>query len=165
MPEPLDVVRSYLHLLGPANPKAVAAYVDAPVKDVKNRWPEDVVAVSVAGETRWVLAGDLPDLRSAPRRSEVVRLLSPFDMFLQARDRDLLVPEVARRKLLWVALGRPGAVVSGGEVVGTWRPRTSGRSLRLLLDLWCPVPEVPLREQVERLAAYRGHSYAGPADE
>ncbi len=163
-PVSLDVVRSYLHLLGPATPKLVAAYVDAPVKDVKDRWPHDAVEVSVDGEDRWVLAGDLEMLMAAAADPGTVRLLSPFDLFLQARDRELLVPDADRRKELWVVLGRPGAVLVGSEIVGAWRPRASGKSLRLYVDAWSPFPEAAVVEQAERLAAYRGLTYAGLAD-
>jgi hypothetical protein len=162
--ESLDVVRAYLHLLGPATPQMVADYLDAPVRDVKQRWPSEAVEVLVGAQKRWLLAADLEALSTARSDPGRVRLLSPFDLFLQAKDRDLLVPDADRRKELWVVLGRPGAVLVGSEVVGTWRPRTSGRSLRLYVDAWAPLPHVPLAEQGERLAAYRGLSYAGLAD-
>ena len=67
-PERLDVVRAYLRLYGPATPKHVAGYLDAPVADVTARWPDDVVEVSVDGERRWVLAADADRLGRAPRR-------------------------------------------------------------------------------------------------
>ena len=51
----LDPVRGVLRLLGPLTPKQVAGYIDAPVKDVKAQWPEDVAPVDVEGEERWVL--------------------------------------------------------------------------------------------------------------
>jgi hypothetical protein len=51
------VVRAYLRLLGPTTPKHVAGYLDAPVNDVKDRWPADVVQVWVQGEPRWLLPG------------------------------------------------------------------------------------------------------------
>ncbi|GAA1742513.1 DNA glycosylase AlkZ-like family protein [Luedemannella helvata] len=35
-----DVIRAYLRLLGPATPQHVAGYLDAPVGDVKQRWPD-----------------------------------------------------------------------------------------------------------------------------
>ena len=163
-PDALDVVRANLHLLGPATPKLVAGYLDAPVKDVKQRWPQDAIEVSVDGEDRWVLQADLPALRASEVNRAVVRLLGPFDLFLQSRDRELLVPDVTRRKQLWVVLGRPGAVVAGGEVAGTWRPRAAGRRLRLLVDTWADVPEDQVRAQGERLAALRGLSFAGLVD-
>lgn len=91
-----DVVRAYLRLLGPATPKHVADYLDAPVKDVKARWPGDALQVSVDGERRWVLAADGDTLASDPLRT--TRLLGPFDLFLQARDRPLLVDDPGQVK-------------------------------------------------------------------
>ena len=69
------------------------------------------------------------DLR--PTLPGLVRLLGPFDLFLQARDRELVVPEQAHRKDLWRTIGRPGGVLVGQEVLGTWRPRAAGKKLRL----------------------------------
>ncbi|HET7328208.1 MAG TPA: crosslink repair DNA glycosylase YcaQ family protein [Nocardioidaceae bacterium] len=160
VPEALDVVRGYLRLLGPATPQMVAGFLDAPVKEVRARWPEDAEEVTVAGQKRSVLGQDRDALAAAPV-DDAVRLLAPFDLFLQAKDRELLVPDAERRKQLWVVLGRPGAVLRGAEVVGTWRPRTSGKRLRLLVDAWSAVPSGPLEEQGERLAAYRGVAFDG----
>lgn len=47
-----DVIRAYLRLLGPATPNHVAAYLDAPMAEIKRRWPSDAVEVSVDGERR-----------------------------------------------------------------------------------------------------------------
>ncbi|MCG7285034.1 winged helix DNA-binding domain-containing protein [Cellulomonas sp. ACRRI] len=161
---PHDLVRGVLHLLGPTTPKDVAAFLDAPVADVTRRWPAAAVPVEVDGAPASVLAGDLPALLAAagpPGDDDgpVVRLLGPYDLFLQARDRHVLVPDPARAKALWPVLGRPGAVLAGGEVVGTWRPRSRGRRLALELDPWVPW-DARLRRAVaaqhERLAAFRG---------
>ena len=51
VPDHLDPVRALLRLLGPSSPALVAGYLDAPVREVAARWPEDVVEVEmVAGE-------------------------------------------------------------------------------------------------------------------
>lgn len=159
----LDPIRAVLHHLGPLTPKQVAAYIDAPVKDVTAHWPDDAVDVEVGGETRSVLADDADALAAPPDADDVVRLLGPFDPFLQCRDRELLVPDDAQRKDLWRTLGRPGAVLVGHEIRGTWRPRMSGDQLRLAVDTWTPVPD--LAEQAEALAAFRGVTFTGFADE
>jgi hypothetical protein len=161
-PEPderFDLVRLSLRLLGPATPKLVAAYLEAPVRDVERRWPQDVVDVLVEGEPRQVLAADADALDAGPVRS--TRLLGPYDLFLQARDRTLLVDDPGRAKSLWPALGRPGVVLVDGTVVGTWRPRKSGSALRVAVDLWERVPLDGVQEQAERLAAVRGVRVAG----
>jgi hypothetical protein len=149
-----DVVRGYLRLLGPATPQLVAGYLDAPVKDVRARWPADAVEVSAAGERRWLLADDLAALGDGP--PEVVRLLAPFDLYLQARDRPLLVEDPVRGKDLWRTLGRPGGVLVDGEIAGTWRARRSGGSVGVTVSLWTEAPRAALAEQAERLAAFRG---------
>ena len=159
--EAFDVVRGYLRLFGPATPQQVAGYVDAPVSDVKRHWPADAVPVEVDGERRQGLADDVADLQQAGADPAAVRLLGPFDLFLQARDRELVVPEDARRKQLWVTLGRPGAVLAGADVAGTWRPQARSGSLRLVVDAWTRVAQKPLAEQAERLAASRGLTFAG----
>ncbi len=157
VPDRLDVVRAYLHLLGPATPKHVAGYLDAPVRDVRERWPEDVVEVVVDGERRSLLAADA-DALGAPA-PPVTRLLGPFDLFLQARDRETLVVDPDRRRALWPVLGRPGAVLAGGAVAGLWRPRKAGASLTVAVEPWTPLSPAVRRavgEQAERLAAHRG---------
>jgi hypothetical protein len=108
----------------------VAAYLDAPVREVRAHWPADADEVDVAGGTRWVL--DLPS--TDPVRG--TWLLAPFDPFLQVRDRELLVPDADRRKELFPVLGRPGAVLVDGEVAGVWRPRSAGRRLALTVTPW-----------------------------
>lgn len=154
VPERYDVIRGYLRLLGPATHKQVSEFVDAPVKDVKAHWPDDAVEVTVDGEQRWAL--DLDDGGSV---DEVTRLLGPYDLFLQARDRPLLVPDKDHAKALWPVLGRPGAVLHDGEVVATWRPRKSGTKMRLEIEPWRRLTKPTrsaIEEQAERLAAFRG---------
>jgi len=158
----LDPVRACLHLFGPLTPRQVAEYVDTTLSDIKERWPGDAVEVTVDGDPRFVLAGDVDTLNRPARIVDVVRLLGPFDPFLQARDRATVVPEESRRQELWRTLGRPGAVLVGHEIAGTWRPRQTGRTLRLAIDPWTDLPD--LTSEAERLAAYRGVSFGGFVD-
>jgi hypothetical protein len=155
-----DLLRQLLHLLGPMTPKQAAEFLDAPLADVRRRWPSDAVEVDVDGRPAAMLAADVQDLRTSEHGDgPVVRLLGPYDLFVQGRDRDLLVPDPARRKALWPVLGRPGAVLVDGEVVGTWRPRTRGRRLALELDPWVPwdgTTTEAVRVEHERLARFRG---------
>ncbi|HEX4247613.1 MAG TPA: winged helix DNA-binding domain-containing protein [Pseudonocardia sp.] len=151
-----DVIRAYLRLLGPATPKDVAGYLDSAVREVKARWPADAVEVPVDGTPAWVLAEDAARLgRPAP---DVTRLLGPFDLFLQARDRSLLLPDAARAKAMWPVLGRPGAVLHDGDIVGMWRPRKAGSKLTVSVEAWVPLTPAlrgAVEEQAERLATHR----------
>jgi len=171
------VIRNHLRFYGPARVHDVAAFLDAPVKDVRAHWPADAVEVAVTDvppaprpEPRFVLADDLDALSEAGSdgRARTVQLVGPYDPYLQLRDRELLVAEPARRKDLWPVLGRPGAIVADGEVVGTWRPRASGQKLTVRIERWDPLrarDRALVDEQAERLAAHRGVALVGITDD
>ena len=153
-PQHLQPIRNYLRFLGPARPADVAAFLETSVSEVKAHWPEDAMPVKVAGAERWWLGGD-----EAEPDSGQVRLLGGFDLLLQGRDRELLVPDKSRHKPLWPTLGRPGAVLVGTDIVGVWRPKATGKRFTLRLELWDKVRArswEALEQQAERLAAHRG---------
>ncbi|MGH8992750.1 MAG: DNA glycosylase AlkZ-like family protein [Acidimicrobiia bacterium] len=168
-----DVVRNHLRFYGAARVRDVAEFVDAPLKEIQAHWPDDAVEVRVddvpaAGkrDARFALAGDLEAIASGgpPATGRVVRLLAPHDAYLQLRDRELLVGDEGRRKDLWRPLGRPGAIVADGEILGTWRPRAAGRRLTVRLEAWVSIgarDRALVEEEAERLAAYRGVTLAG----
>jgi hypothetical protein len=167
-----DLIRTYLRFFAPARPRDVAGFLDAPLKDVRAHWPDDAVQVhapdlraSGRGEPAFALAPDLEAVAAdGTGPGGTVRLLGPHDPYLQLRDRETLVADSARAKELWRALGRPGAVAVDGEVVGTWRPRASGRKLSLAVDHWGPhdaALDAAVSEQAERFAKFRGLALTG----
>lgn len=167
-----DVVRNHLRFFGPARPRDVAAFLDAPLPAVKAHWPSDSDAATVTdvdrsrSPVRSVLSEDADELRAVASSdpSGALRLLGPYDPYLQLRDRDLLVADPARRKELWPVLGRPGAIVVDGEILGTWRPRTSGRKLSLQVQHWAEpsgATTAAIEEQAERYAASRQLALSG----
>ena len=149
----------YLTYLGPADVGQFAGYLEARRADIATAWPEDGLAeVTVDGKRRWLPESQLDGLRSAPD-PEIVRLLGPFDPYLQARDRELIVPDKSVYKLLWPVLGRPGAVFVDGEVVGTWRTKTSGKKITITVDAFAPLPPKVWKQveaEAERAAEVRG---------
>jgi hypothetical protein len=163
-PEWLQPIRNYLRFLGPATPSDVAAFLDSPVAEIKAHWPEDAADVSVADRQAWVL-GDVDNIE---QDQDLLRLLGGFDLFLQGKDRNLIVPDVSRHKELWPILGRPGAVLHGTEIVGTWRPKTAGGDFTLRLSLWTALSKRirgQLEIQAERLAVHRGLQLAGVVEQ
>jgi hypothetical protein len=93
-----DVIRTHLRFFGPTTTGDIAGFLDVAARDVREHWPADVEPVRVDGTERFVLAGE--DLTVADAGG-VLRLLGPYDPFLQLRDRGLLVADAARRKALW----------------------------------------------------------------
>ncbi|HLY33293.1 MAG TPA: crosslink repair DNA glycosylase YcaQ family protein [Jatrophihabitantaceae bacterium] len=152
------LVIAYLTLLGPAAPADVAGYFEVRAADLKQAWPDDLTEVHVDGKKAWLPAAAADQLARA-RPKDVVRLLGPFDPYLQARDRDVIVPDKAAHKTLWPVLGRPGVLFVDGEVVGAWRPKASGTKLTLTVEAFAPLPESAWRRvdtEAGRVAAVRG---------
>lgn len=163
-PESLQPIRNYLRFLGPGTPNDVAAFLDSPVAEIKAHWPADAVEVTVDGRQAWML-GDGGDIDQDP---SLLRLLGGFDLFMQGKDRDLLVPDRSKHKGLWPILGRPGAVLSGTEIVGTWRPKSAGKEFTLRLGLWTALSKTARRRlevEAERLAAHRGQNLSAIVEE
>jgi hypothetical protein len=81
-----------------------------------------MIAVQTPVGEGWILASDESAFRSADGAAST-RLLPSGDTYflLQGDDRELLVPDVARRSRLWTSRVWPGAVLLDGEIVGTWR--------------------------------------------
>lgn len=155
------LARRYLALLGPATLGDVAGYLQARRADVESALTGrlgEVVELDVEGRRVMLPADRLDALRSAPDPTPT-RLLGPFDPYLQARDRNLLVPDPAVQKTLWPVLGRPGAVLADGEVAGAWRPKTSGTALTITVDAFVPLSTSTwraLETEAERVAQVRG---------
>lgn len=81
-----------------------------------------------------------------------MRLLPPWDPFIQARDKALLVPDPARRKEVWKMLGNPGVLLAEGDIAGTWRTKSSGAKLTFTLTAFAPLRPAA-REAAEAEAA------------
>jgi hypothetical protein len=167
-----DVVRGYLRFYGPARIADATTFLDAAAKDVRAAWPDDVVEVAVADDAgrqpRFLLAEDLDALTGGGTGGRTVRLVGPYDPYLQLRDRELLVADEARRKDLWRVLGRPGAIVADGDVIGTWRPKASGRKLTVRVQPWTSwsgADRTLVEEQADRLAAHRNLALAAITEE
>ena len=122
----LELARRYLHVFGPTTPEAFAQWAGIPPQRgvaafaELRRW---LTAVRTPIGDSWILTSDEPTLRAAPGPAASARLLPSGDVYflLQGRDRELLVPDAAFRRALWTSRVWPGAVLVGGEIVGTWR--------------------------------------------
>ena len=153
------VIEAYLRLHGPATVVEVAGFLGTSKAEIEPNWPgKRLVEVEVDGKP-----GSLPEDRldalKVAEQAELVRLLPPLDPYLQARDRDLFVPDKAHQKELWRVLGNPGAIMVDGEIAGSWRPRKNGRKLELSVKAFRRLSaddRSRLAAEAERVAAARG---------
>jgi hypothetical protein len=141
-----DLITTYLRLLGPAKPMELGKYLGSTTAEIKSVWPDGLAEVRVDGRKTWLPDDSVAALTKAERPSGV-RLLPPMDPLLQARDRDLLVPDRPQQKEVWRILGNPGILLLDGEVAGVWRAKMAGRKR---VDLTV-VPFVPLNPSLRKL--------------
>ena len=149
----LELARRYLHVFGPGMPATFAQW--AGIRPAAGRAAFDGLQAELApvgtdiGEA-WMLARDEAALRARARPPAPARLLPSGDAFflLQGADRELLVPDPARRRELWTTRVWPGAVLVDGEIAGTWRRAQA----ELTIDAWRPLSRAQ-REAVEAEAA------------
>jgi hypothetical protein len=149
----LELARRYLHVLGPGTVDGFARwaglYARAAGPAIEALGPELTPVRTDVGDA-WLLARDEPELRAEARPAAPARLLPSGDPFwlLHGRDRELLVPDAARRAALWTPRVWPGAVLVDGDVVGTWRRADE----QVTVTPWGPLPAAA-REAVEAEAA------------
>jgi hypothetical protein len=122
----LELARRYLHVFGPATAGGFAEWAGispATARAAFERLGGSVIPVRTPIGDGWILLADEPAFRAPGDAPAAVRLLPNGDTYylLQGIDRELLVPDPARRPELWTPRVWPGAVLVEGEVVGTWR--------------------------------------------
>jgi hypothetical protein len=120
-----ELVRRFLRRCGPATADVLAAWLGLAPPAARRWWAlvaDDLVAVDVGGRALWVHADDLAEF-DTPDTAPPVLLLPPYDPITEVADRALLVPDAARRRLVWRAAANPGVLLLDGEVAGVWRRR------------------------------------------
>ena len=148
------LARRYLQVHGPSTPLLFRYWAYLTLPHAKR-------LLARAGELArvgdgWVLAEDAE--LEAPEPAGA-RLLPNLDPLASAKDREILVPDEAVRKRIWVSLGGPGMALVDGEVAGLWRPRKKGKRLVVELE---PLRTLSAGErdrlaaEAERLAPFRG---------
>jgi len=124
----LDLARRYLHALGPTTPAAFEAWAGIRSPGGRRAFrdlADELVEVCTPLGEGWILARDEASFRwtRVSPAGATARLLPSGDAYwlLQGPERELLVPDPARRRTLWTPRVWPGAVLLQGEIVGTWR--------------------------------------------
>lgn len=152
------LITAYLRLHGPAGKAKAAAFLETTRTEATAMWPEGLAEVTVDGRTAYLPEDALPALSDAPD-PRLVRLLPPFDPLLQARDRELLVPDAKHRKELWRPIGNPGAVLADGEIVGAWRTKATARKIAITVTAFQRLTKATtkaIEAEAEHVARARG---------
>jgi hypothetical protein len=119
-----ELARRYLHVFGPATAASFATWAGLVAAQARSAFDAlDLTPVRTPIGDAWMLSGDESAFREREESAAPARLLPSGDAYylLQGTDRELLVPDAAQRAALWTSRVWPGAVLVGGEIVGTWR--------------------------------------------
>jgi hypothetical protein len=137
-----ELVRAFLAAFGPAKPTHLASWLSITPAAARRWWDriaDELRPIKVDGRRYWTHADHLQALRSPPK-PDGIRLLPPYDPLTELADRELLVPDPARRKAVWKTAANPGIVLLNGEIAGVWRQRRTRDRLTLRVD---PFTELP----------------------
>jgi Winged helix DNA-binding domain len=122
----LELARRYLHIYGPTTPEAFGRWAGIgprPAMAAFRALGGSLTPVRTPVGDTWILTRDEAALTADPGPVAPARLLPSGDAYLllHGRDRELMVPDAARRGTLWTPRVWPGGLLVGGEVAGTWR--------------------------------------------
>jgi Winged helix DNA-binding domain len=123
----LDLVRRYLHVLGPGTAAGFSKWAGVTLRTARTTFDalgDEAVAVETPTGPGRMLADDVTAaLRPSADGPRTTRLLPSGDAYylLWGTDRELLVPDSRHRDELWTSRVWPGAILVDGEIVGTWR--------------------------------------------
>ena len=151
-----ELVRRFLRCFGPATHSQLAAWAQTAPAHAKALFAavaDELEAVRLDGRPTFVLAADRARLE-APPPARGVRLLGGHDPYVAQPDRTALTPDPALRKRIFVAVGRPGAVLHDGALAGLWRARKRGDVLDMTVE-WLGAP-VDIAEEARIVAGLRG---------
>jgi hypothetical protein len=150
----VELLRRYLRCYGPSTVNHFADWVGITTADARQAWDamaDRLVEVSLEGRPAWVHADDVARLESPPTAASV-RLLPPYDAYLDQRDRATLVPVRELHRRVWRILGNPGVVLADGQLVGLWRPQKKGKRLILTVEAFTALSR-GTRTEIEAEAA------------
>jgi hypothetical protein len=122
----LELARRYLHVYGPTTPESFGWWAGIGPRSAAAAFEALRAALTPVrtpiGDA-WILTADEETLRAEEGPGAMARLLPSGDahFLFQGADRELLVPEAGHRSELWPSRVWPGALLVGGDIVGTWR--------------------------------------------
>jgi hypothetical protein len=132
-----DLIMRYFRYYGPATIKDFCHWSGLTQKSIGEAWPnERLMSLNFSGRN-YFLAHDDPDLHSSFSSDyfeDKVFLLGKFDpLFVSYHHKDWIIND-EQKKLIWISAGHVESVIlSGTEVIGTWRHSLKGRQMTVQL--------------------------------
>jgi hypothetical protein len=131
-----ELARRFFHAYGPAAQSELAAWggiAPSHARALIERIEGELAEVDFAGRRALILDADA-DALAAPPPAAGVRLLPPFDPYLDQRDRETLFPDPELRSRARTGIGNPGVLLVDGEIAGLWRPAKKGKRLVVTVE-------------------------------
>jgi hypothetical protein len=158
-----DLILRYFRHYGPATIKDFCHWSGLMQKSIGEAWSNEQLVSMHFGGKNYFLAHDDLDLRNSfsPDYSEdKVFLLGKFDpLFVSYHHKDWITND-EQKKLIWTSAGHVESVIlSGTEVIGTWRHSLKGRQMTVQLFPFREISKnelLQIREKAEKLAIFWG---------
>lgn len=136
----LELARRYLHVYGPTTASAFAQWAGIGHTDAGSAFQglgRSLIPVRTPIGDAWILGRDEAGFRTTSGPVATARLLPSGDSYylLHGDDRALLIADEVQRQSLWTSRVWPGALLVGGEIVGTWRRSTNRVSIQVWRNL------------------------------
>ncbi len=121
-----ELARRHLHIFGPTTADRFARWAGISQSAAATAFASlegSLLGVRTPLGNEWLLADDERVVRAAETAPAPARLLPSGDSYflLDGAERELLIPQAARRERLWTPRVWPGALLVEGEIRGTWR--------------------------------------------
>ena len=133
-----ELMRRYVRSFGPVTIRDAAYWLGATIRDIKAEWERlvpEFVPVQVAGEERWLLAGDLDDLMAMEGATLPVRLVPAFDPLLLAhRAKTDLLAESLRKRIYGAAAWVYPSVLVKGAIAGKWQYERKAKTMIVTVE-------------------------------
>jgi Winged helix DNA-binding domain len=150
-----ELLRRFLGAYGPASVDDFERWIGSQ-RRIKEPWEELARELVEVEPKRFVLAADAKRLRTQPKG---LQLLPAFDPYVLFPHSDRPVPEQFRdrvyRKAAWISQ----TIVDRGTVVGVWKHKQQGKTLRVELQPFEPLKPTTLKtaeREAWKLAKYVG---------
>ena len=156
------LARKFLHCYGPTTPGALETWLGCSPRQAKRIWhsvEDEIEPVLLDDKRRYILAQDQAALAVPADDAGTIRLLGPHDPYLDARDRELLLPDAAQRRQIWKTVSNPGVILKDGKIAGQWTAKSQSHQMSATYSLFepCSTAQIAaIQQEIEAYASFRG---------